>query len=219
MGRTYIQELINHMFIDVELRMRGPYAVTQGRLIKGYMKDLLEQYHGACAAYDEGLIRGDAVLAAAVWRNLFGGGWAGVGGVKGKRAPKAGEAPKLGPNPIQVERNGQVDALSQSSSPSSSESATATATDASLLVDPMQAKLLKKGQSATDVFETDEPIVDPSRAEWTPSLPGRPRPRVCAEPREARRLHPQGDSAPRAPLGQHGHAGQAGPGTREPRRL
>jgi hypothetical protein len=36
------------------------YAVTQGRLIKGYMKDLLEQYHGACAAYDEGLIRGDA---------------------------------------------------------------------------------------------------------------------------------------------------------------
>jgi hypothetical protein len=32
--------------------MRGPYAVTQGRLIKGYMKDLLEQYHGACAAYD-----------------------------------------------------------------------------------------------------------------------------------------------------------------------
>ncbi|KAG0667124.1 Protein cbp3, mitochondrial [Rhodotorula mucilaginosa] len=174
MGRTYIQELINHMFIDVELRMRGPYAVTQGRLIKGYMKDLLEQYHGACAAYDEGLIRGDAVLAAAVWRNLFGGGWAGVGGVKGKRAPKAGEAPKLGPNPIQVERNGQVDALSQSSSPSSSESATATATDASLLVDPMQAKLLKKGQSATDVFETDEPIVDPSRAEWTPLYPDDP---------------------------------------------
>lgn len=173
MGRTYIQELINHMFIDVELRMRGPYAVTQGRLIKGYMKDLLEQYHGACAAYDEGLIRGDAVLAAAVWRNLFGGGWAGVGGVKGKRAPKAGEAPKLGPNPIQVERNGQVDALSQSSSPSS-ESATATATDASLLVDPMQAKLLKKGQSATDVFETDEPIVDPSRAEWTPLYPDDP---------------------------------------------
>ncbi|GAA5982052.1 hypothetical protein JCM10908_004718 [Rhodotorula pacifica] len=167
MGRTYIQELINHMFIDVELRMRGPYAVTQGRLIKGYMKDLLEQYHGACAAYDEGLIRGDAVLAAAVWRNLFGGGWGDVGGVKGKRAPKAGEAPKLGPNPIQVERSGQVDAAQ-------SETASTAATDASLLVDPMQAKLLKKGQSATDVFETDEPIVDPSRAEWSPLYPDDP---------------------------------------------
>ncbi|GAA5870655.1 hypothetical protein JCM3774_001717 [Rhodotorula dairenensis] len=171
MGRTYIQELINHMFIDVELRMRGPYAVTQGRLIKGYMKDLLEQYHGACAAYDEGLIRGDAVLAAAVWRNLFGGGWGGVGGVKGKRAPKAGEAPKLGPNPIQVERTGQVDAAV---SPPDAAAAKAAATAASLQVDPMQAKLLKKGQSATDVFETDEPIVDPSRAEWTPLYPDDP---------------------------------------------
>lgn len=169
------------MFIDVELRMRGPYAVTQGRLIKGYMKDLLEQYHGACAAYDEGLIRGDAVLAAAIWRNLFGGGWAGVGGVKGKRAPKAGEAPKLGPNPIQVERSGQVDAVgspgyaaAQAKAPEPGDLTGSATLDASLLVDPVQAKLLKRDQSAQDVFETDEPIVDPSRAEWTPLYPDDP---------------------------------------------
>lgn len=125
-----MQELINHFFIDLELRIRGPYAVTQSRLIKGYMKDLLEQYHGACAAYDEGLIAGDAALAAAIWRNLFGAGWGGVAGVKGKRAPKAGEVPTLGPNPNPF------------------------------AVDPVQQKLLKKGQKTEDLFATDEPIVD-----------------------------------------------------------
>jgi cytochrome b pre-mRNA-processing protein 3 len=144
LGRTYIQELINHFFIDVELRIRGPYAVTQGRLIKGYMKDMLEQYHGSCAAYDEGLISSDPVLAAAVWRNVFGGGWGGVGGVKGKRAPKAGEVPEIGPNPNP------------------------------LAVDPVQKKVLKKGQKSEDVFTTDQPIVDPSRASFTPLYPDDP---------------------------------------------
>lgn len=118
--------------------------MTQGRLIKGYMKDMLEQYHGSCAAYDEGLISGDPVLAAAVWRNVFGGGWGGVGGVKGKRAPKAGEVPEIGPNPNP------------------------------LAVDPVQKKVLKKGQKSEDVFTTDEPIVDPSRASFTPLYPDDP---------------------------------------------
>ncbi|GAA5997765.1 Cbp3p [Rhodotorula paludigena] len=161
LGRTYIQELINHMFIDVELRIRGPYNVTQGRLIKGYMKDMLEQYHGACAAYDEGLIRGDAVLAAAIWRNIFGAGWGGVGGVKGKAAPKAGEAPKIGPNPLQPQQAEQP--------------AAAEGTEA-FTVDPVQAKLLKKDQQASALFQTDEPIADPrvARAGWTPLYPEDP---------------------------------------------
>ncbi|GAA5974950.1 hypothetical protein JCM21900_002943 [Sporobolomyces salmonicolor] len=144
LGRTYIQELINHMFIDMELRIRGPYAVTQSRLIKGYMKDMLEQYHGSCAAYDEGLVRGDAVLAAAVWRNVFGAGWGGIGGVKGKRAPRAREAPALGPNPLQV---------AVPPPPAQAEE---------LVVDPVQAKALKKGATARDVFTTDAPVVDPA---------------------------------------------------------
>lgn len=46
---------------------------------------MLYQYHGANMGYDEGLVSGsDAVLAAAVWRNLFGAGWGRMGGVKGK---------------------------------------------------------------------------------------------------------------------------------------
>lgn len=101
------------------------------------MTDMLEQYRGSVAAYDEGLVAGDPVLAAAIWRNVFGAGWGSVGGVKGKRAPKSGEVPKQGPNPL---------------------------TELELSVDPVQQKIIKKGQTGKDVFDTDEPIVDPTRA-------------------------------------------------------
>ena len=36
-----------------------------------YLKDLFDQWRGAIAAYDEGFMRGDMVLAAAIWRNVF----------------------------------------------------------------------------------------------------------------------------------------------------
>ena len=36
-----------------------------------YLKDLFVQWRGLLAGYDEGIIRGDAVLATAVWRNIF----------------------------------------------------------------------------------------------------------------------------------------------------
>lgn len=35
------------------------------------MKDLFIQYRGQIAAYDEGLVKSDAVLATALWRNIF----------------------------------------------------------------------------------------------------------------------------------------------------
>lgn len=38
-----------------------------------YLKDLFVQWRGLTAGYDEGIIKGDAVLAAAVWRNVFKG--------------------------------------------------------------------------------------------------------------------------------------------------
>ncbi|BGO99443.1 Serine carboxypeptidase 3 [Rhodotorula toruloides] len=164
LGRVYIQELINQMFVDVENRIRGPYKVTQNRLVKGYMKDLLEQYHGACAAYDEGLIRGDPVLAAAIWRNVFGAGWGAMGGVKGKRAPEPGVAPKLGPNPLAVEEDAAQKGAKAGSAPAAT----------SLEVDPIQASILKKSQSPSDVFQTDEPLVDPRHAKWTPLYPEDP---------------------------------------------
>ena len=47
-----------------------------------YLKDLFVQWRGLQAGYDEGLMKGDAVLATAVWRNIFQGNpdvdWRGV---------------------------------------------------------------------------------------------------------------------------------------------
>jgi len=36
-----------------------------------YLKDMFIQWRGLLAAYDEGIAKGDAVLASAVWRNVF----------------------------------------------------------------------------------------------------------------------------------------------------
>jgi cytochrome b pre-mRNA-processing protein 3 len=36
-----------------------------------YLKDLFIQWRGLVASYDEGLMKGDAVLGGAVWRNMF----------------------------------------------------------------------------------------------------------------------------------------------------
>lgn len=36
-----------------------------------YLKDLWQQWRGILLSYDEGLIKDDAVLAAAIWRNVF----------------------------------------------------------------------------------------------------------------------------------------------------
>lgn len=47
--------------------------ITSGQQRKGHLKALYEQYRGMTAGFDEGLCKGDAVLAAAIWRNLFDG--------------------------------------------------------------------------------------------------------------------------------------------------
>ena len=38
-----------------------------------YLKDLSQMWRGVLLSYDEGVIKGDAVLAGAVWRNVFKG--------------------------------------------------------------------------------------------------------------------------------------------------
>ena len=43
----------------------------QARAVRNrYLKDLFLQWRGLTAAYDEGLVSGDAVLATAIWRNV-----------------------------------------------------------------------------------------------------------------------------------------------------
>ncbi|KAJ1921642.1 Ubiquinol cytochrome-c reductase assembly protein Cbp3 [Tieghemiomyces parasiticus] len=69
-GRNIQQELVNHFFNDAEGRMHQ-MGITSGRLINQSLKDLLAHYRGSLLAFDEATVRGDAAMAAALWRNVF----------------------------------------------------------------------------------------------------------------------------------------------------
>lgn len=65
--------------------MRERFGVQTARLVKGYMKDMHMQQRGSILGLDEALANGsDEKLATALWRNLYGGGWGKVDGVKRK---------------------------------------------------------------------------------------------------------------------------------------
>jgi cytochrome b pre-mRNA-processing protein 3 len=52
--------------------MLANHHITARSIRSRYLKDLFVQYRGAVAAYDEGFAReSDAVLATALWRNLW----------------------------------------------------------------------------------------------------------------------------------------------------
>jgi len=69
--RIWEQNLLDHFFYAAEDRM----AVYHGMAAKGVrnknLKDLWVQWRGVLLSYDEGITRGDACLASAVWRNVF----------------------------------------------------------------------------------------------------------------------------------------------------
>ncbi|KAL0635733.1 Serine carboxypeptidase 3 [Maublancomyces gigas] len=69
--QSWQQHFIDHFFYDSEEKMINTFKLTSGQQRKKYLKALYEQYRGTTASFDEGLCKGDAVLAAAVWRNLF----------------------------------------------------------------------------------------------------------------------------------------------------
>ncbi|POW08532.1 hypothetical protein PSTT_07420, partial [Puccinia striiformis] len=91
LGKYYLQEFVNHSFLDTEDRIRGPQnKITKGTLIKNYMKILLHQHRGFQTVLDWAISRdpelnqSDQFLAGVIWRNLFGAAWGkGMGGVKG----------------------------------------------------------------------------------------------------------------------------------------
>ncbi|CAR30183.1 Cbp3p [Lachancea thermotolerans CBS 6340] len=72
-GRNYQQKLVDRTFSDIELRLFDEMNVNSGRIADQYLKDFNSQLRGAVFAYDEGLFTDDSTLAAAIWRNLFGG--------------------------------------------------------------------------------------------------------------------------------------------------
>ncbi|KAF2497528.1 hypothetical protein BU16DRAFT_525174 [Lophium mytilinum] len=65
------QHLLDHFFHNAEDRMETYHGMVARGVRNKYLKDLWIQWRGVLAAYDEGLVKGDAVLAAAVWRNVF----------------------------------------------------------------------------------------------------------------------------------------------------
>ena len=63
--------MLEHMFYELETKMESKHNITSSSVRQRYLKQYFEMYRGMCISYDEGLIRGDAVLAAAVWRNVY----------------------------------------------------------------------------------------------------------------------------------------------------
>ncbi|EGD94696.1 hypothetical protein TESG_02204 [Trichophyton tonsurans CBS 112818] len=71
--QVYNRYLFEHFSQAAERRMVEVHGITSRTVRVSYLKDLFVQWRGAIAAYDEGIVKGDAQLAAAVWRNLFKG--------------------------------------------------------------------------------------------------------------------------------------------------
>lgn len=70
-AKSWQHQLIDHFFYAAEEVMDVRHGIRSSMLRQRYLKDLFVQWRGLTAAYDEGLVKGDAVLAAAVWRNLY----------------------------------------------------------------------------------------------------------------------------------------------------
>lgn len=70
-AQPWQQHLLDHFFYDAENRMTINHNMHARGTRNKYLKDLFVQWRGLLAAYDEGLVKGDAVLAAALWRNVF----------------------------------------------------------------------------------------------------------------------------------------------------
>lgn len=73
-SKLWQQHLLDHFFYEAENRMMTSHNMHARATRNKYLKDLFIQWRGLLFAYDEGLVRGDAVLASAVWRNVFKGG-------------------------------------------------------------------------------------------------------------------------------------------------
>ncbi|KAI3343508.1 hypothetical protein F4824DRAFT_440170 [Ustulina deusta] len=70
-ARSWQAQLVDHFFFDAEDRMDISHGISSRALRARYLKDLFVQWRGVVVAYDEGVAKGDAVLASAIWRNVF----------------------------------------------------------------------------------------------------------------------------------------------------
>jgi cytochrome b pre-mRNA-processing protein 3 len=70
---TWVQHITNHLFWAAEDRLVVYHKFNSNAVRQKSLKDMFANWRAVLLSYDEGLVKGDAVLAAAVWRNLFGG--------------------------------------------------------------------------------------------------------------------------------------------------
>lgn len=69
--KDWHQNLLDHFFYAAEDRMATWHGMAARGVRNKNLKDLWTQWRGVQLAYDEGLIKGDAVMATAIWRNIF----------------------------------------------------------------------------------------------------------------------------------------------------
>jgi cytochrome b pre-mRNA-processing protein 3 len=69
---VWIQHLTNQAFYAAEDRLVIWHKFHANTLRQKHLKDMFAQWRGVLLSYDEGLVKGDAMLAAAIWRNLMG---------------------------------------------------------------------------------------------------------------------------------------------------
>ncbi|CZT18528.1 related to CBP3-required for assembly of cytochrome bc1 complex [Ramularia collo-cygni] len=67
------QNLLDHFFYKAEDKMVMWHEMSSRTSRNSALKQIWLQWRGVQLGYDEGLVRGDAVFAGAVWRNLFKG--------------------------------------------------------------------------------------------------------------------------------------------------
>lgn len=64
-------QLVNHFFNQAEEMMELNHGMSSRMLRQRHLGNLFQTWRGVILAYDEGLVKGDAVMASAVWRNIF----------------------------------------------------------------------------------------------------------------------------------------------------
>lgn len=65
-----INSLIDHLTTDIEIKLLNS-GITNSRIYERYLKDLISFHYGCVLAYDEGFDTNDAILASAIWRNIY----------------------------------------------------------------------------------------------------------------------------------------------------
>lgn len=68
---VWIEHLTNQAFYAAEDRLVVWHKYNANSLRQKQLKDMFSQWRAVLLSYDEGLVKGDAMLAAAIWRNLL----------------------------------------------------------------------------------------------------------------------------------------------------